>query len=383
MSSQHNELVAHADHEPRVVPALLFPPAQNLNRRTQDKHSYLGFHITMHKAKRIIIGAVVLTSIGAFAIYRTTLAADNSGAILASGTVEATQAELGFQVSGRLETIGVREGDRVTGGAQIASLEQSELLAQRLVAQAQVEANKAMLAELTAGSRREEIAKARASLAVATEKRDLAQRDVERLTPLAEQSLVSRQAFDQQRTQLSMSQGEVAKANEELQILVTGPRAEKIAAQRATLAQAQATVERIDAQLSQTVLKAPFSGTVTVRHREPGEALSPGNPVLTVRNFDDRWVRVYIPGDEVGRLTLGQAASITGDANPDKKYNGTISYIASVAEFTPRNVQSTKDRVKLVYEVRVRVAGDTNVDLKPGLPADVSFTSPITTVASR
>jgi HlyD family secretion protein len=337
----------------------------------------------MHKAKRIIIGAVVLTSIGAFAIYRTTLAADTSGAILASGTVEATQAELGFQVSGRLETIGVREGDRVTGGAQIASLEQSELLAQRLVAQAQVEANKAMLAELTAGSRREEIAKARASLAVATEKRDLAQRDVERLTPLAEQSLVSRQAFDQQRTQLSMSQGEVAKANEELQILVAGPRAEKIAAQRAALAQAQATVERIDAQLSQTVLKAPFSGTVTVRHREPGEALSPGNPVLTVRNFDDRWVRVYIPGDEVGRLTLGQAASITGDADPDKKYHGTISYIASVAEFTPRNVQSTKDRVKLVYEVRVRVAGDTNVDLKPGLPADVSFTSPITTVASR
>ncbi|HUQ80154.1 MAG TPA: HlyD family efflux transporter periplasmic adaptor subunit, partial [Gemmatimonadaceae bacterium] len=196
------------------------------------------------------------------------------------------------------------------------------------------------------------------------------------------QSLVSRQAFDQQRTNLSISQGEVARAKEELQILETGPRRERIAAQRAALAQAEATVGRIDAQLAQTELKAPFGGTITVRHREPGEALSPGNPVLTLRNFDDRWVRVYIPGDEVGNLKLGQPATITGDANPDKRYTGVISYIASVAEFTPRNVQSTKDRVKLVYEVRVRVAGDTNVDLKPGLPADVQFQNAVV-AASR
>ena len=328
----------------------------------------------MHKTPRIIIGGVVLSSIGAFAIYHTTFAADRNGdAIVASGTVEATQAELGFQVSGRLEQLSVREGDQVTAGGRLAKLEQAELIAQREVARAQVAAAQAGLSELLAGSRREEIAHARAVLAVATDRRDLAQRDVERLTPLAEQSLVSRQAFDQQRTQLSVSQGEVAKAKEELQILATGPRAERIAAQRAALAQAQATVGRIDAQLAQTELTAPFSGTITVRHREPGEAMSPGAPVLTIRNFDDRWVRVYIPGDEVGNLKLGQPASITGDANPDKRYTGAISYIASVAEFTPRNVQSTKDRVKLVYEVRVRIAGDSSVDLKPGLPADVQF----------
>jgi HlyD family secretion protein len=328
----------------------------------------------MKKTPRIIIGGVVLSSIGAFAIYHTTFAADRNGsAILASGTVEATQAELGFQVAGRLEQLAVREGDQVRTGGTIAHLEQTELLAQREVARAQVDAAQAGLAELLAGSRREEIAHARAVLTVATERRDYAQRDVDRLQPLAEQSLVSRQAFDQQRTNLSVAQGEVAKAKEDLQILETGPRSERIAAQRAALAQAKATVQRIDAQLAQTELKAPFAGTITVRHREPGEALSPGNPVVTLRNFDDRWVRVYIPGDEVGNLRLGQAATITGDANPDKRYTGAISYIASVAEFTPRNVQSTKDRVKLVYEVRVRIAGDTTVDLKPGLPADVQF----------
>jgi len=332
----------------------------------------------MHKTPRIIIGSVVLSAIGAFAIYRTTSAADRDGAvILASGTVEATQAELGFQLSGRLEHLTVREGDQVAAGTRLASLEQSELIAQRDITRAQVAAAQAGLSELLAGARREEIAHARAVLAVATEKRDAAQRDVTRLEPLAEQSLVSRQAFDHQRTELSVSQGEVAKAKEDLQLLEIGPRSERIAAQRAALAQATATVQRIDAMLRQTELTAPFSGTITVRHREPGEAVSPGAPVLTIRNFDDRWVRVYIPGDEVGSLKLGQPASITGDANPDKHYTGSISYIASVAEFTPRNVQSTKDRVKLVYEVRVRVAGDINVDLKPGLPADVRFEMPV------
>jgi HlyD family secretion protein len=328
----------------------------------------------MHKTPRIIIGGVVLSAIGAFAIYRTTSAADRDGAaIVASGTVEATQAELGFQMSGRLERLAVREGDQVAAGGRLASLEQSELIAQRDIARAQVAAAQAGLAELLAGSRREEVAHARAVLAVATEKRDAAQRDVARIQPLAEQSLVSRQAFDHQRTELSVTEGEVAKAKEDLQILEIGPRRERIAAQRAAVAQATATVERFDALLAQTELDAPFAGTITVRHREPGETMSPGAPVLTIRNFDDRWVRVYIPGDEVGNLRLGQPASITGDATPDKRYKGAISYIASVAEFTPRNVQSTKDRVKLVYEVRVRIAGDTTVDLKPGLPADVRF----------
>ena len=328
----------------------------------------------MHTKARILIGAVTLTSVGAFLIYRTSAASERDAArILASGTVEATQAELGFQLSGRLERISVREGDRVDAGAELASLEHAELVAQREMAKAQVAAAEAYLAELTAGARREEVAQARAVLAVATERRDAAKRDVDRLSPLAEQSLVSRQAFDRQRTELGVTQGEVAKATEELQLLTTGPRRERIAAQRAALAQAAATVSRIDALIAQAVLHAPFAGTVTVRHREPGEALSPGVPVLTVRNLGDRWVRIYVPGDEVGRLSLGKPATITADASADRTYTGTIAYIASVAEFTPRNVQSTKDRVKLVYEVRVRITGDSAVDLKPGLPADVRF----------
>ena len=330
----------------------------------------------MPKPPRIVIAAVVLSAIGAFAAHRLMSASPGDAAIFASGTVEATQADLGFQVAGRLQSITVREGDQVAAGAELASLEHAELVAQRDMARAQVRVAQAMLDELTAGARREEIAHARAALAVAVERRDAAARDVERLQPLAEQSLVSRQSFDHQRTELGVAEGEVSKAKEQLQLLETGTRTERIAAQRASLAEAMATVSRIDAMLEQTVLRAPFAGTIVVRHREPGEALSAGLPVLTLRNFDDRWVRIYVPGDGVGRLSLGQPATITADGYESRRYTGHVSYIASVAEFTPRNVQTTEDRVKLVYEVRVRVSGDTSLDLKPGLPADVEFVTP-------
>jgi HlyD family secretion protein len=330
----------------------------------------------MHRKPRIIAGATVLALTGALIVYRTTFASSNDTDIVAAGTVEATQADLGFQLAGRLQELNVREGDQVAAGQTLGTLERAELVAQRAMAQAQVDAARAQLSELVAGSRAEEIERARASLASATARRDAAQRDVERLSPLAEQSLVSRQAFDHQKTELGIAEGDVTAAAQELRLLEIGPRTERIAAQRAVLAQAAATVQRIDAMLDNTVLKAPFAGTVTVRHREAGEALSPGTPVLTIRNLSERWVRIYVPGDEVGRLSVGQTAAITADAYPERTYVGTISYIASVAEFTPRNVQTTKDRVKLVYEVRVRISGDSALDLKPGLPADVQLKSP-------
>jgi len=116
---------------------------------------------------------------------------------------------------------------------------------------------------------------------------------------------------------------------------------------------------------------SPFPGTVVQRLREPGEVVGAGMPVATVSNPDDRWVRIYVRQDEVGRVALGQSAEIRIDSYGDRVYAGTVSFIASEAEFTPRNVQTKEERVKLVYRVKVRVVGDTAVVLKPGLSADV------------
>jgi HlyD family secretion protein len=327
----------------------------------------------MQRKVRIIIGISVITAASGFVAYRALAADSGKDGLFVSGTVESTEAELGFQISGRLAKVDAHEGDQVTVGTELAQLDQAELLAQRAVARAQVDAARALLAEYLAGSRTEEVARARAMLAVAVERRDAARRDVERLRPLAQQAAISRQSFDHEQTQLEVDEGEVARATEELRLLEAGTRPERIAAQRASLAEASAALERIEAQIAQSTVAAPFAGTVTVRHREPGEAIAPGAAVLTLQNLDERWVRLYVPGDEVGRLSLGQCASIASDGFADRRYGGKVSYIARVAEFTPRNVQSTKDRVRLVYEVRVRIVGDSAIDLKPGLPGDVTF----------
>jgi HlyD family secretion protein len=110
---------------------------------------------------------------------------------------------------------------------------------------------------------------------------------------------------------------------------------------------------------------------VTVRHREPGEVVPAGSPVLTVMNRDDRWVKIYVPETRIGAVRLGLEAEITTDTFPGKTYGGTVSFIASEAEFTPKTVQTSEERVKLVYAVKVTVAGEPSFDLKPGMPADV------------
>ena len=155
--------------------------------------------------------------------------------------------------------------------------------------------------------------------------------------------------------------------------MLAGPRQEEIAAQRAVVAQAEAAVNQADATLDNAVVRAPFDGVVTIRNREPGETVAAGAPVVTIANMGDRWVRIYVSEVRLGDLHLGDSASIRTDARGDRRYRGAVSFIATEAEFTPRNVQTAEERVKLVYAVKIRVVGDTANDLKPGMPADVTL----------
>src|SRR5690606_9229148 len=142
-------------------------------------------------------------------------------------------------------------------------------------------------------------------------------------------------------------------------------------------AQAEAQIAALDASLDNAAIRAPFAGVITLRHREPGETVSPGAPVLSLLDPGDRWVRIFVREDEVGRVALGQGATIRSDSHPEKRYRGEVAHVASEAEFTPRNVQTTEERVKLVYAVRVRITGDPGFELKPGVPADVTLDPPV------
>ena len=320
--------------------------------------------------KKILIPIAALAVV-ALVLRFTVFRSRGGDAIVASGSVEATEAQLGFQVPGRIDSIAVREGDRVTAGQVLARLDVTELQARRAQAAAQLDATRALLAELQTGSRTEEVAQSRTAVAAATDRLNDAQRDLARTRQLLEGGAVSQEALDKAQTAFDLARAQRDQAAQARQLVETGPRPERIAAQRAQVAQAEASVRQIDATLANAVVRAPFTGVVTVKDREPGEVVGAGTPVLTVMDLGDRWVRIYVREDRVGAVRLGQAASITADTYPGKRYAGAVSYISSVAEFTPRTVQTAEERVKLVYAVKVRITGDAAVDLKPGVPADV------------
>ena len=296
---------------------------------------------------------------------------NGDGEIQASGTVEATEADLGFQMAGRIAWVGPRMGDSVQVGEEVARLDQEELLARKRAAEAQREAARALLAEMNTGSRPEEIAEGQAALRGAEERLADAQRDLERARRLFDGGAVSREALDKAETAARVAESAVDQARERVRLLEEGPRRERIAAQQAVVAQAEAAVAQVDAALSNSVVTIPFQGVVTIRHREPGETVSPGAPVLTVMDPEDRWVRMYVREDRVGEVSLGQRATITSDTYGDRTYRGEVIFISSEAEFTPRNVQTTEERVKLVYAVKVQITEDPSHDLKAGIPADV------------
>ncbi len=319
-----------------------------------------------------IVPVVVILGLAGLALWRFVLAprAEAAG-LVASGTVEATDAQLGFQAPGRIARLTPREGDRVAAGDELATLDTSELDARRAQAQAQVATVQAQLDELLAGSRREEIAQGSTGLAAADARVADSERDADRARTLLEGRAVSREAVDKATLAVDLARRQRDQAAEQLALLEQGPRPERIAAARAQLAQAQAAVATLDATLANSRIQAPFAGVITLRHREPGEIVGAGAAVVTLMNPDDRWVRIYVPENRLGRVAIGQPAEISSDTFPGKRYTGEVAFVASSAEFTPKNVQTSEERVKLVYAVKVRITGDAAQELKPGLPADV------------
>ena len=322
-----------------------------------------------HKPIRIL---VVATLVGVGVAGRLVASrAAHDGALAATGTVEATEASLGFTVSGRITSVSVHEGDRVERGQVLATLDTTEIEARRAQARAQVDSARALLRELETGSRPEEVAQARAAVLSAREKVADAERDLDRTRRLFEGGAVSKEAQDKAALSVELDRSTQAQAAELRRLLEKGARVERIEAQRAQLAQAEAAVRALDSTLAEMTIHAPFAGVITVRHREPGEIVAPGAAVVTLTDRADRWVRIYVPENRLGAIDLGRPASITADTYAERVYPGEVSYIASEAEFTPKNVQTTEERVKLVYAVKVRVTGDPAYDLRPGLAADV------------
>jgi HlyD family secretion protein len=326
----------------------------------------------MKRVAITIVLVLALASLGTWWLLRRSAASEEDG-LDASGTVEATEARLGFDVAGRLAEVLAREGDEVAAGQLLARLASAETEARRDQAAAQLAAARALLAELRAGSRSEEIGQAAAAVEAARVRRANAASELARSERLFAGGAISREAFDRAALADEVASAELERSEEQLRLLERGTRAERVAAQQAQVALAEAALAAAEAALGKLSLAAPFAGRVTVRHLEPGEIVAPGTPVVTLLDAADRWVRIYVPENRIGAVALGARCGIVSDTYPGKEYAGEVVFIASEAEFTPKSVQTQEERVRLVYAVKVRVLADPGYELKPGMPVDVTL----------
>lgn len=325
------------------------------------------------RRKLAVVAAVIAVAGGITLWYVYARRGGPPESLESSGTVEATELHLGFSAAGRLESMEVDEGDPVSGGAEVARLDQSELLARRRQAQAQAELARAMLDELVSGSRPQEIRGLVAARDAARARAEHTRSELETTRALYRDRVLTQEVYDNAVLAHQLAAKQLDQAAEQLELAREGPRSERIEAQRHQVELAEAAVQVVDAALANTVIVTPIDGVVTTRHREPGEIVAPGSAVLTVMDPGDRWVRIYVAEDRIAAVRLGTGASITCDTYPDQRYRGEVMFIASEAEFTPKNVQTQKERVKLVYAVKVRILGDPRRDLKPGMPVDVTL----------
>lgn len=294
---------------------------------------------------------------------------DISSTLKVSGTIEVTSTEVSFKVPGRIRERLVDEGAAVRTGQLVARLEDADLANEVAVRTAQVESARQLLAELEAGSRRDEVRQAEAVVARAEAEAKRQTDDFRRQQELLAKEVISRQRFEAVQAAYEAAQAQLRESRAALSLVREGPRRERIAQGRARLREAEAALKEAETRLGYATLTAPTAGIVTAKHAEPGEQVNPGSPVVTVGDLTSCWLRAYIPETELGRVKLGQRVRVTSDTYRGKAYEGTITFISPEAEFTPKNVQTEKERVKLVYRIKVTIPNPQQ-ELKPGMPAD-------------
>ena len=388
------------------------------------------------KAKRIVPVVILLVVVAAAWVgWSRYSKGDDPNRMRLSGNIELTQVDIAFKTAGRLIERRVDEGDRVKQGQLLARIDRDILESQRnrdaaslqsvetLLTQqrtaiayqresiqrdaelrrAELQQAQAQLDKLLAGSRPQEIQYARAQVEDAKSLSEQARADWDRAQALFKNDDISRSQFDQFRARHESAAAVLKRFDENLALVVEGPRKEDIEAARAQVSRAQAAlrvneaqqidlqrreqeletrkadIERAraqmkmtDFQLADTSVYSPVSGVVLSKSADVGEILAAGTTVVSLGDPGHPWLRGYIPERDLGRVKLGQKARITTDSYPGKEYWGKVTFINSEAEFTPKQIQTPEERVKLVYRIKIEV-DNPNQELKSNMPVDAEI----------
>lgn len=298
-----------------------------------------------------------------------------------SGVLEATrEARLAFQTGGKVLQVLVSEGDRVEKGQLLALLDPEELEVRKLQAEKSLRKAEDSLRQAQAllstyeSTLPAELARAEANEKSARKVMEEAEKNYRRFETLFERKVVSEKDRDTVKLHLDTAQ-ENLKAAEALVKQAKGnlgnieAARHEVAALKSQVEQAKAALEQAIIQRRYAELKAPFSGIVTTKNCEPGEVVTPTREVITVSDLSSMDLKIFVEETEIGKVKPGQAAEVKIDTFPHRVFQGTVTYISPVGEFTPKFIQTRKERVKLVYMVKVNIP-NPDLALKTGLPAD-------------
>jgi HlyD family secretion protein len=388
------------------------------------------------KTRRVVLVLLLLAAAGYGGWYWYTGSANrNTSFIPVSGNLELTQVDLSFKTAGRMTELAVREGDFVKKGDLIAKLDAAQLDQQLLRDQAAIASAQsayqqlqtsieyqqatlesdistrraelaqaqARLDDLLAGSRPEEIQQAQSAVTDAKAWNDQARSDWERAQTLFAREDISKAQYDQARAKLDSTTAQLRQAEDKSALVKEGPRAQEITGARAQVARAQAAVQTAEAnrieirrkqqelaarraeierntaqagmtrtQIADATVVAPIDGVVLVKAAEAGEVIAAGSTIVSLGDLEHPWLRAYINETDLGRVKVGGKARLTTDSFPGKTYDGRISFIASEAEFTPKQIQTKEERVKLVYRIKVDV-NNASHELKNNMPVDAEI----------
>ena len=287
--------------------------------------------------------------------------------IVASGHVEATDVRIATKVAGRLGSLALHEGDAVKTGQELARIETTDLLLALREAQAQRDQAAAEYQLRLVGARKEDIAELEAQVASVQSDLENAQKDFDRMQGLLDKGSGTTKARDDAKARRDMTAHRLEAVKQALARLRAGSRPEEKEAARARLAAMDARIAQLEHQVEDATIKSPLAGVVTEKVAEPGELLQVGSLLCVITDLANAWLTVYVGGPDLGRIRLGQEAEVNTDDGQTRK--GKVTFIASQAEFTPKNVQTRDERVKLVYKVKVSLDNQDGL-FKPGMPAE-------------
>ena len=326
--------------------------------------------------KIIIAGIVVMVVIVAITAYWVMNKDEDSvNELTLYGNVDIRQVSLAFEGSGRIKALNVQEGDRVQEGQVLAVLDTQALEIQAKQAQAQLVVQQQAVDEQDAGTRPEEIAQAKAQVVSVQAQLDKATKDLQRYQALFNSTggkAISKQEIDGAQSNVNTAIASVKERQANLVLLEKGARKEDRTAAKAQVDVTKANLDLMQYKIAQSQLRSPVNAVVRARLQEVGDMTTAQKTVYTLALTNPKWVRVYANEADLSEIKIGSTAQVIRDSKPSQPIQGTIGYISSVAEFTPKTVQTEDIRTTLVYEVRVYVQ-DLNDQLKMGQPVTVKM----------